>query len=55
MAGADVPSPEQIDTLLSGAVLNAERYYPALQLAIWGDQTPQQAMQVAIAEAYGRA
>jgi len=55
MAGAQAPSPEQIDTLLSAAVLNAERYYPALQLAIWGDQTPQQAMQVAIAEAYGRA
>jgi hypothetical protein len=55
MAGAQAPSPEQIDALLSAAVLNAERYYPALQLAIWGDQTPQQAMQVAIAEAYGRA
>ncbi|HMB13043.1 MAG TPA: YbjN domain-containing protein [Roseovarius sp.] len=55
MAGAQAPSPEQIDILLSAAVLSAERYYPALQLAVWGDQTPQEAMQVAIAEAYGRA
>jgi hypothetical protein len=55
MAGSQAPSPEQIDTLLSAAVLSAERYYPAFQLAIWGDQTPQEAMQVAIAEAYGRA
>jgi hypothetical protein len=55
MAGAQAPSPEQIDTLLSAAVLSAERYYPAFQLAIWGDRTPQEAMQVAIAEAYGRA
>ena len=33
----------------------AEGCYPAFQLAIWGDQTPAQAMKVAIAEAYGRA
>ena len=35
--------------------MSAERYYPALQMLIWGDSTPEQAMQVAIAEAYGRA
>jgi hypothetical protein len=33
----------------------SERFYPAFQLASWGDHTPAQAMQVAIAEAYGRA
>jgi hypothetical protein len=33
----------------------SERYYPAFQLAIWGDKSPRDAMQVAIAEAYGRA
>ncbi len=37
------------------AVLSAERYYPAVQLVVWGDQTPKQALQVAIAEAYGHA
>jgi len=36
-------------------VMSAERYYPALQLLIWGDKTPEAALQVAIAEAYGRA
>ena len=55
MAGAPGATPEQIDTLLSVAVMSAERYYPAFQLAIWGDQSPRDAMQVAIAEAYGRA
>jgi len=55
MAGAPGATPEQIDTLLSAAVMSAERYYPAFQLAIWGDQSPRDAMQVAIAEAYGRA
>ena len=49
-AGAD-----QIDRMLSAAVLASERFYPAFQLVCWGDRTPAEAMQVAIAEAYGRA
>ncbi|QBF30931.1 YbjN domain-containing protein [Thalassococcus sp. S3] len=55
LAGGQVASAEQIDTMINAAVLSAERYYPAMQLLIWGDRTPQEAMQVAIAEAYGRA
>ena len=55
LSGGQIASPEQIDTLISSAVSSAERYYPALQLVIYGDQPPQQALQVAIAEAYGRA
>lgn len=55
LSGGQVASPEQIDTLISSAVGSAERYYPALQLVVYGDQTPKQALQVAIAEAYGRA
>jgi len=55
MAGGQAVAPEQIDTLIGAAVLSAERYYPAFQLVVWGDQEPQKALQVAIAEAYGRA
>ena len=55
MSGAQVVSPEQVDTLIRAAVTNAERFYPAFQLVVWGDQHPQAAMQAAIAEAYGRA
>jgi hypothetical protein len=55
LAGGQVAAPEQIDTLISAAVLSAERYYPAFQLMVYSDQTPRQALQVAIAEAYGRA
>ena len=55
LTGGQVASPEQIDTMIGAAVMSAERYYPALQLLIWGDRTPQDAIQVAIAEAYGRA
>ena len=55
LSGGQIASPEQIDTLISSAVSSAERYYPALQLVVYGDQPPQQALQVAIAQAYGRA
>jgi len=55
LAGDQVASPEQVDTMIGAAVASAERYYPAIQLHVWGGQTPAQAMQVAIAEAYGRA
>ena len=55
LTGGQVASAEQIDTMIGAAVMSAERYYPALQLLIWGDRTPKDAIQVAIAEAYGRA
>ncbi|WP_282094293.1 YbjN domain-containing protein [Epibacterium ulvae] len=46
---------QQIDKLLNIAVSNCERFYPAIQMNVWGEQTPTKAMQVAIAEGYGRA
>ncbi len=55
LAGGQTAGPEQIDTLINAAVMSSERFYPAFQLVAWGDRTPADAMQVAIAEAYGRA
>ena len=55
LAGGNVASAEQIDTMITAAVMSAERYYPAMQLLVWGNQSPKAALQVAIAEAYGRA
>lgn len=55
LAGAQVAAPEQIDRMIGAAVSVAERFYPAMQLACWGEETPEAAMKVAIAEAYGRA
>lgn len=55
LTGGQVATADQIDTMIGAAVMSAERYYPALQLLVWGDKTPREAMQVAIAEAYGRA
>ena len=54
-SGGQIASAEQIDTVIRTAVENAERYYPAFQLVVYGDQNPEQALQVAIARGYGRA
>ncbi|MCF2905233.1 YbjN domain-containing protein [Octadecabacter sp. CECT 8868] len=55
LAGEQVAGPDQIDTMINAAVLSAERFYPAFQLVTWAERTPQEALQVAISEAYGRA
>lgn len=55
LAGGQLASPEQIDRLINVAVLSSERFYPAFQLVAWADKTADEALQVAIAEAYGRA
>lgn len=55
LAGGNEACSEQIDTMIRAAVLSAERYYPAMQLLVWGNRTPADALQVAIAEAYGHA
>ena len=55
LGGDAAATPEQIDRLMSTAVDSAERFYPAFQLVCWGDRSPDEALQVAIAEAYGRA
>ena len=55
LGGGTAAAPEQVDQMLSAAVVACERFYPAFQLVCWGDRTPQDAMNVAIAEAYGRA
>jgi hypothetical protein len=55
LAGDQIASPEQIDTMIRTAVAACERYYPALQLVVWADRAPAEAMGIAMAEAYGRA
>ena len=55
LSGGQLAVPQQIDRLIGSAVSTAERYYPAFQLVAWGGQAPRAAIQVAIAEAYGRA
>jgi hypothetical protein len=55
LAGEQLATPDQIACMVENAVLASERFYPAFQLALWSDRTPQNAMDVAINEAYGRA
>ena len=55
LSGGQIATAEQIDTMISSSVLAAEKYYPAFQLVIYDNQSPDRAMQVAIAEAYGHA
>ncbi|ETX30156.1 YbjN domain-containing protein [Roseivivax isoporae] len=55
LAGGQVASADQIDTMITAAVLSAERYYPAFQLMALSEKTPTEALQIAIAEAYGHA
>ena len=55
LAGGQIAGPEQIDVMIRTAVSNSERFYPAFQLVAWANRAPEDAMNVAIAEAYGRA
>ena len=55
LSGGQTANPEQIDRLIGTAVGTSERFYPAFQLVTWGGRSPEEAIQVAIAEAYGRA
>jgi hypothetical protein len=55
LAGGQLAAPEQIDRMIAGAVVTAERYYPAFQLVAWSDRSPDEALRVALAEAWGRA
>lgn len=55
LAGGQIAGPEQIDTMITTAVLSSDRFYPAFQLVTWAERTPEDALQVAICEAYGRA
>jgi hypothetical protein len=55
LAGGAHAGPEQIDQLLGSGVTACERFYPAFQLACWGDTAPKDAISIAMTEAYGRA
>ena len=55
LAGEQSVSPEQIDMMIHTAVTCCERYYPALQLVPRAEKTPKEALEIAIAQTYGRA
>ncbi|HPD93928.1 MAG: YbjN domain-containing protein [Rhodobacter sp.] len=55
LSGAQIAAPEQIDQMIQAAVAACERFYPAFQLVAWADRAPDEALKLAIAQAYGRA
>lgn len=55
LSGGQIAGPEQVDTMIHTAFNACERFYPAFQLVSWAHRDPAAAMQIAIAEAYGRA
>lgn len=55
LAGGESATPVQIHSMLVRSVCACERFYPAFQLAAWGDRAPEEALGIAIAEAYGHA
>jgi hypothetical protein len=55
LAGDQIAAPEQIDMMIHAALMSAERFFPAFQLVLWDNQSPQAALTCAIDEAYGRA
>ncbi len=55
LSGGQVAAPEQIDRMMDAAIASCERFYPAFQLVAWADRSPEEAVKLAIAQAYGRA
>lgn len=55
LAGDAFASPEQIDQMISNALIACERFYPSFQLVGWGNTSPSAALDIAMGEAYGRA
>jgi hypothetical protein len=55
LSGGQVAAPEQIDAMIRAAIVACERYYPAFQLAAWSERRAEDALQVALAPAWGRA
>ena len=55
LTGGETAGAAQINRIVEVAVTAAERFYPAFQLVCWGDDRPEQALQVAMDEAFGTA
>jgi hypothetical protein len=55
LAGGAEANDEQCEAMIKMAIDNAQRYYPAVQLVIWGGQTSEQAMNNALLETQGEA
>jgi hypothetical protein len=55
LRGAVGASAEQLEDLIDAAVVECERFYPALQLVVWGGRSTADALTVARMDTIGRA
>ena len=55
LRGAPGASAEQLEDLIDAAVVECERFYPALQLVVWGGRSIADALTVARMDTIGRA
>ena len=55
LVGGATASAAQIDAIVQTSVTACERFYPAVQLVCWGDDTAESALEIALTEAFGRA
>jgi hypothetical protein len=55
LAGGAQANSAQIGDMVRTAVMACERFYPAFQLVGWSGESPEKALGIAMAEAYGRA
>jgi len=46
---------EQIEEILTSAVTECDRLYPALQFVLWGGKSPEEALMAAMLDTYGEA
>lgn len=55
MHGCASVNEAQVEFMIAEAISSCEQHYPCFALVVWGDKTPADAMQIAMAKTYGRA
>ena len=55
ISDSESPDPQAIEEVLTIAIGEAERFYPAFQYVVWADKDPGEAMAAALVETAGRA
>ena len=55
LAGGARASANQIDSIVENAISSCEQFYPAFQLACWGNETPEESLLIAFDKSFGRA
>lgn len=55
LRGGQSATPEQIEDLIDIAMVECNRFYPAFQSVLWGGNTVEQAMEIALLDTVGEA